>query len=130
MLSSILIISWDNAVRSESEPFAWAETLAQHYKEVSPDIYLDYVDLHQDSLDVPFDLETQSRFNHAELVCLILNAENETIPESVLAVLNQVRNYTWKTNKLFLFTKKDQPDFADWSSICSKKILVKQLASL
>ena len=130
MLSSILIISWDDAIRSESEPFAWAEILAQHYKEISPDLYLDYVDLHQDSLDVPFDSETQLRFSHAELVCLILNAKSETIPASVLAILRQVQTYTWQTSKLFLFTKKDQPDFADWSLISSKKILVKQLASL
>lgn len=130
MLSSILIISWDSAVRSESEPFAWAETLAQHYKVISSDLYLDYIDLHQDSFDIPFDLETRSRFNQAELVCLILNAESETIPVSVLTILDQVQNYTWQTSKLFLFTKKDQPDFADWSSVSSKKILVKQLASL
>ncbi len=130
MLSSILIISWDNAVRSESEPFAWAETLAQHYKEMSPDLYLDYVDLHQDSLDVPFDLDTQVRFNQAQLVCLIINSEHEKIPVAVVDALNQVQRYFWLTNKLFLFTKKDQPGFTDWSLIRSKKILVEQLASL
>lgn len=126
---SILIISWDPVTRSESEPFAWMEKIVQHYKDLNPDLYLDYIDLHQDILDVT-DPETMERLGQARMVCLVINDDFEKISLSIKSMLNQLLHWSWHRCQQFLFTKKVQPVFTDWTLINSQKRLTKELASL
>lgn len=128
-LQSILIISWDPATRSESEPFAWAEKLVQSYKDLYPELYLDYVDLHQDVIDLN-DAQAVDRLHQAQIVCLVLNDDLMSVPELVGGTLHQLSHWDWSQPHRFLFTKKVQPVFTDWTLIDSQKQLTKELASL
>ncbi len=126
---SILIISWDPVTRSESEPFAWAEKLVQHYKDLYPELYLDYIDLHQDYIDFNEDASLV-RFSQAQLICMVINDDFSCLPNAIVTTLRTLSDYPWTQQRKFLFTKKAQPVFADWTLIDSQKKLTKELASL
>lgn len=128
-LQSILIISWDPAIRSESEPFAWAEKLVQQYKDLYPELYLDYVDLHQDVLDFK-DTQALERLHQAQIVCLVLNDEFICVPKVPASILSRLSHWDWSQPSRFLFTKKVQPVFTDWTLINSQNRLTKELSSL
>ncbi len=126
---SILIISWDPITRSESQPFAWAERLIQHYKDLYPELYLDYIDLHQDAIDFN-EAASLVRFSQAQLVCVVINDDFSLLQTSIVTTLRTLSDYSWTQRHKFLFTKKAQPVCADWTLIDSQKKLTKELASL
>lgn len=126
---SILIISWDPITRSESKPFAWAEELVQFYKELYPELYLDYIDLHQDNIDFN-EADILTRFTQAQLVCLVFNDDFIHLPSLVVTTLQTLSDYPWTQQYKFLFTKKAQPVCTSWTLIDSQKKLTKELTSL
>ncbi len=131
-LHSILIISWDTVTRSESLPFAWAEKLTQAYKELEPELFIDYIDLHQDILPDPFDAEFITRCNQAKVVCVIINDDKTIFPNEIALALRRVEDFFQikSTFKQYLFTKKSQSVLTNWLSINSNQILAKELATL
>ncbi len=114
-MASLLALSFDGAVRSQSQSFRALESVIQQFKSVFPEGLVDYYDLHQEE----YTHDYSERFSHADVVLFICSFRNLSISAEFQNRLLELKKHELhlKVSHVFLLPLKVDELSADVSAL-------------
>lgn len=106
-MQHLLIISFDEVLRTESVAFHLMEKTVQLLKRVHPDAVVDYFDLLQEQVET----ETIQRFSFADKIIFVFSALNKVnMPENFVRALDRLqyfaKDYHWPAGSILLLSEE------------------------